>query len=166
MNRRFANAELDGKVIGVRGINNYFRKPYGPGWALTGDAGYLKDPSTGLGMGDALGQAFWLADALDAALRGADWETAMGGFQHRRDAELMPFYQMTLWYTQMSDAPTSSVAWLRALLSTPILARSLPFALPGFIADAMPPHLVPMLTSLARGFGATSTLEPVVAADD
>jgi hypothetical protein len=25
---------------------NFFRKPYGPGWALVGDAGYLKDPIT------------------------------------------------------------------------------------------------------------------------
>ena len=25
---------------------NYFRKPYGPGWALVGDAGYIRDPIT------------------------------------------------------------------------------------------------------------------------
>jgi flavin-dependent dehydrogenase len=27
------------------GVPNFFRKPYGPGWALAGDAGYTKDPS-------------------------------------------------------------------------------------------------------------------------
>ena len=68
------NASLEGKLLGVRGIENYLRKPYGPGWALTGDAGYLKDPSTGQGIGDALMQSIMLADALDTALQGADWE--------------------------------------------------------------------------------------------
>jgi flavin-dependent dehydrogenase len=38
MARRMSGAELDGKVQGVRAVANFFRKPYGPGWALTGDA--------------------------------------------------------------------------------------------------------------------------------
>ncbi|MBX6342941.1 MAG: NAD(P)/FAD-dependent oxidoreductase, partial [Thermomicrobiaceae bacterium] len=57
MARRLSGARLDGKLIGTKGIENYFRKPYGPGWVLAGDAAYLKDPSTGLGIGDALQQA-------------------------------------------------------------------------------------------------------------
>src|SRR3954447_11628990 len=30
-------------------VPNFFRKPYGPGWALVGDAGYTKDPITAQG---------------------------------------------------------------------------------------------------------------------
>ena len=35
-------------------VPNYFRKPYGPGWALVGDAGYNKDFITAQGIMDAL----------------------------------------------------------------------------------------------------------------
>ena len=34
-------------------VPNYFRKPYGPGWALVGDAGYNRDFITGQGILDA-----------------------------------------------------------------------------------------------------------------
>lgn len=27
-------------------VPNYFRQPFGPGWALVGDSGYSKDPIT------------------------------------------------------------------------------------------------------------------------
>ena len=36
---------------------NFFRKPFGPGWALIGDAGYIKDPITGQGILDAFRDA-------------------------------------------------------------------------------------------------------------
>jgi flavin-dependent dehydrogenase len=67
MAARLDGALLEGRLLGMRGVANYIRVLYGPGWVLTGDAAYLKDPSTGLGIGDALAQAFWLADALGAA---------------------------------------------------------------------------------------------------
>ena len=51
------DATLEGKLLGTRGVENYFRTPYGPGWALTGDAGRCRDPSTGSGIGDCLRQA-------------------------------------------------------------------------------------------------------------
>ena len=39
MAARMEGASLEGKLQGARGIENYLCKPYGPGWALTGDAG-------------------------------------------------------------------------------------------------------------------------------
>ena len=50
-------------------VPSYFRRPYGPGWALVGDAGYLKDPCTAQGITDAFRHAEFLADALDDGLR-------------------------------------------------------------------------------------------------
>ena len=38
---------------GTAGIPGYFRKPYGDGWALVGDASHCKDPITAQGMSDA-----------------------------------------------------------------------------------------------------------------
>ena len=51
-------------------VPNYFRTPYGPGWALVGDAGYNKDPITAQGINDAFRDAELLAMATDQALAG------------------------------------------------------------------------------------------------
>ena len=51
-------------------VENFFRKPYGPGWALVGDAGYTKDPITAQGISDAFRDAELGSTALDEALSG------------------------------------------------------------------------------------------------
>jgi 2-polyprenyl-6-methoxyphenol hydroxylase-like FAD-dependent oxidoreductase len=61
------------RVTRIRGSNNlpnYYREPAGPGWALVGDAAYHKDPTTGMGMGDAFLGAELLAAAIDAERKG------------------------------------------------------------------------------------------------
>lgn len=83
--------------MGTADVPNFFRKPYGPGWALVGDAGYMKDPTTGFGIADAFRDAGLLADALDAALSGrAPAEEVLSGYQSRRDAAALPIYEFTL----------------------------------------------------------------------
>ena len=154
MAARMENASLEGKLQGVRGIENYVRKPYGPGWALTGDAGYLKDPSTGLGISDALAQAFMLAEALDATLRGADWEASLSAFHRQRDEALLPMYHWTLSATQLRDAPSASIAWLRAFLINPHYTRQMMYWLPTILSGGLPPHLQPMMHAMGRAFGA------------
>ena len=52
-------------------VPNFFRKPYGPGWALVGDAGYTKDPITAQGISNAFRDAELCAEALDATFAGA-----------------------------------------------------------------------------------------------
>lgn len=144
MHERFANARLVGKIIGIRGVENYIRKPYGPGWALTGDAGLLMDPSTGLGMGNALSQSFWLADALDATLNGADWDEAMAEFQRQRDEALVPLYKFTLWYTAEHSPSAASLASLRGMLASPATSRMLATALADGV-EALPPPIQSIL---------------------
>ena len=55
---------------GTPDLPSFFRKPYGPGWALVGDAGLLLDPITGQGIGDAFRDAELLAGAVVAGLGG------------------------------------------------------------------------------------------------
>ncbi len=43
---RLRGARLEGRLAGAP-TPNFFRKPYGPGWALVGDAGYIKGPNYG-----------------------------------------------------------------------------------------------------------------------
>ena len=57
--------------MGTAGVPNYFRKPYGPGWALVGDAGYDKDPITAQGISDAFIDAENLTQSAGRRLLGA-----------------------------------------------------------------------------------------------
>ena len=83
--------------MGTADVPNFFRKPWGPGWALVGDAGYMKDPTTGLGIADAFRDAGLLATALDGTLSGqAPAADAMAAYESQRDAAAIPMYEITL----------------------------------------------------------------------
>lgn len=82
---------------GTADVPNFFRKPWGPGWALVGDAGYMKDPVTGFGITDAFRDADLLAKALDRVLGGRASEAeALGRYQETRDAIALPIFEFTL----------------------------------------------------------------------
>ena len=142
---RMADAERDGPARGIRGVENYLRVPYGPGWALTGDAAYLKDPSTGTGIEDAFRQSFLLADALGAALDGAAWEPTMAAFHRSRDEAVLPGYRSTLAYTRAGEPSTESLSWLQAVAANAGLVRLLGQTFP---AAVQAPGVVP--TGLLR----------------
>ena len=61
-------------------MRGFFRRANGDGWALVGDAGHYKHPSTAQGISDAIEQAQHVADALlgeDPKLEGyAQWRDA------------------------------------------------------------------------------------------
>jgi flavin-dependent dehydrogenase len=76
-------------------VPNFFRKPYGPGWALVGDAGYCKDPITAQGISDAFADAELCVSALDDAFSGVPFDDAMAGYQRARDERVMAMYEFT-----------------------------------------------------------------------
>jgi flavin-dependent dehydrogenase len=87
----------ESKYLGTADMPNYFRKPYGPGWALTGDAGYHRDFITGLGINDAFLQAELLAAAIDEAFSGQkSEEEAFAHFESERNRFLKPTYDLTV----------------------------------------------------------------------
>jgi flavin-dependent dehydrogenase len=67
---RVLAAKRETRLVGAP-TPNFFRKPYGPGWALVGDAGYIKDPITARGIRDAFRDAEGCSAALDQAFNGA-----------------------------------------------------------------------------------------------
>lgn len=74
----------------------FFRKPYGPGWALVGDAGYHKDPITAQGISDAFRDVELLSQAIDAGLSGRQpLEAALAGYEQQRNKAAMPLYEFT-----------------------------------------------------------------------
>jgi 2-polyprenyl-6-methoxyphenol hydroxylase-like FAD-dependent oxidoreductase len=77
-------------------LPNFFRKPYGPGWALVGDAGYVLDPITAQGISDALRDAELLADAVAAGFGGVrPLDAALARYQRERDRSALPMYRFT-----------------------------------------------------------------------
>lgn len=101
-------------------IPNYFRKPYGPGWVLVGDAGYLKDPITAQGIQDAFRDAERCADALDDALTGRrPFDRAMRAAQEARDAQVMSMYEFTAQFATMEPPPPEMQQLLQAVSESP-----------------------------------------------
>lgn len=100
------------------GVWNYFRKPYGPGWALVGDAGYNKDPVVPKGISDAFAGAELCAGALDEYFRGGrSYDAAMADYQRVRDERGLPIYEFA---TQMAtlDAPPPEMQRLFAAVGS------------------------------------------------
>ena len=72
------------------------RRPWGPGWALVGDAGYFKDPITTHGITDGLRDAELLADAILESIAGATPEAvALARYQRTRDRLSMRLFDAT-----------------------------------------------------------------------
>ncbi len=85
------------KVYGSADLPNRIRGPFGPGWALAGDAGLVMDPVTGQGIGNAFRDADLLADAVEDGLGGRrPLETALAEFERERDRQTRPMYDFTL----------------------------------------------------------------------
>lgn len=85
------------RFLGTGDTTNFFKKPYGPGWALLGDAGYHKDPLLGHGIADAFADAERLAQAIDSSYAGQQpQEEALAGYEQQRNREALPLYELTV----------------------------------------------------------------------
>ncbi|MCU7730670.1 FAD-dependent monooxygenase [Actinoplanes sp. KI2] len=112
---RIRDAERVAKFAGSS-VPNYFRVPYGPGWALVGDSGYSRDFITAQGITDAFLDAELLADALDAALGGSTpYDDALAGYQAGRDARAMPVYRMTLGIASLQPPDEQMIQLVSAI---------------------------------------------------
>jgi 2-polyprenyl-6-methoxyphenol hydroxylase-like FAD-dependent oxidoreductase len=97
-------------------VTNFFRKPYGPGWALVGDAGYNKDPITAQGITDAFRDAELCAAAADKAFTGArSFEDAMAEYQQARDQHALPMYEFTCQLATLEPPPPEMRQLFRAI---------------------------------------------------
>jgi 2-polyprenyl-6-methoxyphenol hydroxylase-like FAD-dependent oxidoreductase len=95
---------------------NRFRRPYGPGWALVGDAGYHKDPLTAQGITDAFRDAELLADAVDAGFSGCEpLDEALAGYERRRNEAVMPMYELTCQLATLGPPPLETQQLMAAL---------------------------------------------------
>jgi flavin-dependent dehydrogenase len=87
-------------------IPNFFRKPFGPGWALVGDAGYTKDPVTAWGMSDGFRDAALCSTALDEWFAGIRlFDETMADYQHKRDEHSLPMFGVTCGFATLEPPP-------------------------------------------------------------
>jgi flavin-dependent dehydrogenase len=112
---RVRGATREGPFAGAA-VANYFRKPYGPGWALVGDAGYNKDFITAQGILDAFRDAELCAHALDQTFSGAStFEAAMAAYQATRDTTVEAIYELTYEFASLKPPPPEMQALLKAI---------------------------------------------------
>lgn len=103
---RVRNGKREERFVGTADVPNFFRKPYGPGWALVGDAGYHKDPVTAQGITDAFRDAELLADAIDAGSSGRrPFDDALADYERQRNEAAMPMYEMTCGIASFEPPP-------------------------------------------------------------
>lgn len=87
-------------------VPNYFRKPYGPGWALVGDAGYCRDFITAQGIQDAFLDAERCAEAIVASDGGGvSYQDAMSDYHEARDDRVAAMYEFTTSLASLEPPP-------------------------------------------------------------
>jgi flavin-dependent dehydrogenase len=97
LSERIRSGRRQERIYGATQLPNFLRKPYGPGWALVGDAGAHKDPARALGICDALRDAELLADSLTAVLSGAKPEDqALSEYEQRRNHATIDEYEANI----------------------------------------------------------------------
>ena len=102
---RMRGAKREARFAGTA-VANYFRRPFGPGWALVGDAGYNKDFITAQGIMDAFRDAELCANALDESFSGArPFDDAMGEYQRTRDEHVLPMFEFTCMLATLEPPP-------------------------------------------------------------
>jgi 2-polyprenyl-6-methoxyphenol hydroxylase-like FAD-dependent oxidoreductase len=112
---RLHRAHREARFAGAN-VPNYFRKPYGPGWVLVGDAGYIKDPITAQGINDAFRDAEQCTVALDHVFTGArSFDDAMSEYQRRRDEHVLPMYEFTCQIAAMEPPSPTMQELFRAI---------------------------------------------------
>ena len=113
---RARSGRREGRFLGGAEFPNFFRKPYGPGWALVGDAGYHRDPYTAQGISDAFRDAELLTTAIDDGFSGRrPLDEALAGYERRRNEAVMPEFESTCQRAALQPMPPEMAALLRAL---------------------------------------------------
>jgi flavin-dependent dehydrogenase len=113
---RVRSGRREERIYGATQLPNFVRKPYGPGWALVGDAGCHKDPYLALGVCDAFRDAELLADAVVEAVSGARPEAeALADYQRLRNEASLPDYQANLQWALLRPPPPEFLE-LRAMV--------------------------------------------------
>lgn len=112
-----ATAVPDGPARMVRGYQCYFRRSAGPGWALVGDAGHMKDVVTGQGISDAVRQSEALSARVLESWSGSDHalDAAVHRWWRRRDRDGAPMYWLSQDMGRSGPVPALYAGFFRTV---------------------------------------------------
>jgi 2-polyprenyl-6-methoxyphenol hydroxylase-like FAD-dependent oxidoreductase len=117
---RLQQAEQQGRFIGGA-IANFMRKPFGPGWALVGDAGLTVDPCTAAGINNAFRDVDTLVAAVDDGLSGRrPMPEALADYHSQRDAASTPIYDFACQLAPFAPPPPEMLQLFAALSHNPV----------------------------------------------
>jgi flavin-dependent dehydrogenase len=109
-------ARRESRFVGTAELGGYFRKPFGPGWALVGDSAYHKNPITAMGISDAFRDAELVSIAIDHALtHQRPYHEAMSDYQQERDRQVEATYELTDESAQLTPPPAERQQLLQAI---------------------------------------------------
>ena len=132
--RRVAAGRREEKWYGAAGVPGYFRKPYGRGWALVGDASYNRDPITAQGISDAFIDAESVAHAISAALSGnGTFEELLAVHETARNERVRPMYEFTTHLAALEPPAPEMQALFGALRGNPDATNAFLSAITGAI---------------------------------
>ena len=121
---RVQRGRREGAFLGSGDLPNFYRKPYGPGWALVGDAGYHKDPYLAQGISDAFRDAELLAEAVDLGLSGRrDLAAALAGYERQRNEETLALYELNYEFASLERPSPQMQRLFCALRDNPTATR-------------------------------------------
>ena len=124
LGERLRGGRREERLYGALDQPNFLRKPFGPGWALVGDAGCHKDPFLALGISDAFRDAEFLADAIDATLSGrSSYEQAMSQYERLRNESTLPDYNRNIRLAKLEPPPPEIMRLRAAVRNDPALRR-------------------------------------------
>jgi flavin-dependent dehydrogenase len=106
---RIRAGERVDRFYGTADTGARFHRPFGPGWALVGDAGLVLDPVTGQGISDALRDAELLSEALVAGEPPARYE-------QRRNEATSAMYDFTAELASFAPPKPEQIALFSALV--------------------------------------------------
>lgn len=102
-------------------LRGFFRQGTGPGWALIGDAGHFKNPSTAQGISDAIEQSLHVAGEL------LDGER-LDGYEAWRDGRAREHYEWSFDFARFANPETAGPIF-RGVASDPEAGQDLRDAL-------------------------------------
>ena len=118
---RVKNGRREERFAGTGFLPNFFRKPYGKGWALVGDAGYVKDPILAQGITNSFSHAEMLAAALDVGFSGRrPMCEALGHYEHTRNDEVVDMFEHNTQLARLQPPPPEMVSLMNGLQGDPV----------------------------------------------
>jgi flavin-dependent dehydrogenase len=101
---------------GMSHLPTFIRRPWGPGWALVGDAGCTRDPISAHGISDALRDAELCARSIDRSLREPDEAAAaMTEYEAVRDRLARPTFDEARALAHFEWEPEEASARMRVM---------------------------------------------------